>query len=350
MTGQKDIRTIGVLTGGGDCPGLNAAIRAIVVKAHRHGIKVLGIQRGWWGLINAVAKPLTLDDVEDIHKIGGTIIGSSRTNVYKIDDGPARALEGFRKLGLDVLIGIGGEDTLGVAAKLSGEGMPTIAVPKTIDKDLSATDITIGFNTAITIATDAIDRVHTTMRSHHRIGVVEIMGRHAGWMTLMAGMAGGAQAILIPEEEFDMDRVAAIFTRRKEQGKDWGVVAVAEGALPTDLEGFVTQDDTVDSFGHVKLGGIGKKIAKELEKRTGIESRATVLGHIQRGGSPSAYDRIIGTKLGIKAVEMALEGRFGHMAAVRGNDIIPVDVQEAVGKLNTVTPEEFEIAKTFFGL
>ena len=350
MTGERSIKTIGILTGGGDCPGLNAAIRAVVVKAHQLGIYVLGIQRGWWGLLNAEAKPLSLDDVEDIHKIGGTILGSSRTNVYKTEDGPEKAKEGFRTLGLDALIAIGGEDTLGVAAKLTLEGMPTIALPKTIDKDLSETDTTIGFNTAITIATDAIDRVHTTMRSHHRIGVVEIMGRHAGWMTLLAGMAGGAQAILIPEEEFDLNEIANIFIKRKKQGKDWGVIAIAEGALPTELEGFVTQDDTLDSFGHVKLGGIGKKLANEIEKRTGIESRATVLGHIQRGGSPTVYDRILGTKLGVKAIEMILEGKFGHMAAVKGNDIVPVDVQEAVGKLNTVSKEEYEVAKTFFGL
>jgi len=347
---ETSIKTIGILTGGGDCPGLNAAIRAVVVKAHQYGIKVSGIQRGWWGLINAVAEPLSLEAVEDIHKIGGTILGSSRTNVYKVENGPQKAMEGFRKLGLDVLIAIGGEDTLGVAAKLTKEGLPAIALPKTIDKDLSATDTTIGFNTAITIATDAIDRVHTTMRSHHRIGVVEIMGRHAGWMTLMAGIAGGAQAILIPEQRFNMDEIANIFIERKKQGKDWGVIAVAEGALPTELEGFVTQDNSVDAFGHVKLGGIAHKLAKEIEKRTGIEARATVLGHIQRGGSPTVYDRIIGTKLGVKGVEMALEGKFGYMAAVRGNDIVPVPLEEAVGKLNTVPPEEYEIARGFFGL
>lgn len=347
---NNTIQTIGILTGGGDCPGLNPAIRGVVVKAHQHGIRVLGIQKGWWGLINAVAVPLSLQDVEDIHKVGGTILGSSRTNVYKLENGPEMAKDGFRKLGLDVLIAIGGEDTLGVAAKLTNDGLPTIALPKTIDRDLSATDTTIGFNTAITIATDAIDRVHTTMRSHHRIGIVEIMGRHAGWMALMAGMAGGAQAILIPEVRFDLDEIAQIFIKRKEEGKDWGVIAIAEGALPTELEGFITQDDSVDQFGHVKLGGIGKKLAKEIEKRTGIESRATVLGHIQRGGSPTVYDRIIGTKLGVKAVEMALEGTYGHMASVQGNNIVPVDVHEAVGKLNTVPPEEYEIARVFFGL
>jgi 6-phosphofructokinase 1 len=350
MSETSDIRKIGILTGGGDCPGLNAAIRGVVVKAHQHGIRVMGIQRGWWGLLHAEAEELTLDDVQDIHKIGGTILGSSRTNVYGTEEGPERAREGFKKLGIDALIAIGGEDTLGVAAKLTREGMPTIALPKTIDKDLSATDTTIGFNTAITIATDAIDRVHTTMRSHHRIGVVEIMGRHAGWMALMAGMAGGAQAVLIPEVKFDLDEIAQIFIDRKARGMDWGVIAIAEGAQPTDLEGFVTQDDSLDSFGHVKLGGIGKKLAREIEKRTGIESRATVLGHIQRGGSPTVYDRITGTKLGVKAVEMILAGQFGHMAAVRGNDIVPVDVQEAVGRLNTVSPEEYEVARLFFGL
>ena len=349
MTGTN-IKTMGILTGGGDCPGLNAAIRAVVVKAHEYGIRVLGIQRGWWGLLNAVSVPLTLEDVEEIHRIGGTILGSSRTNVYKEENGPQRAMKGFQKLDLDVLIAIGGEDTLGVAARLAAEGLPTIAIPKTIDKDLSATDTTIGFNTAITVAMEAIDRIHTTMRSHHRIGVVEIMGRHAGWMALMAGIAGGAQAILIPEERFDMDEIARIFIERKKKGKDWGVIAVAEGALPTELKGFVTQDDSVDAFGHVKLGGIGKKIAEEIEKRTGIEARATVLGHIQRGGSPTVYDRIIGTKLGVKAVEMAIEGKSGYMAAVRGNDIVAVPLEEAVGKLNTVPPEEYEVAKTFFGL
>jgi len=339
---------VGILTGGGDCPGLNAAIRAAVIKGKKHGIDIVGIRKGWAGLLNTWGAPLTPDDVDEMLKVGGTMLGSSRTNPYKTEEGEAQAKAGFTKLGLDALIAIGGEDTLGVANKLSKAGVPTVAIPKTIDKDLSATDSTIGFNTAVTIATDALDRVHTTMRSHERVGVVEIMGRHAGWMAYIAGLAGGANVILIPEEPFDIDEVCKVFVDRKERGKPYGVVAVAEGALPRDAKEFVTSTDELDDFGHVRLGGIGKKLAKEIERRTGIESRATVLGHIQRGGSPTVYDRVMGTKLGYKAIEMVLAKEFGKLVAYRNENAVAVPLEEAVGKLNTVSEEEYEIAKTFF--
>jgi len=339
---------VGILTGGGDCPGLNAAIRAAVINAEKHGIEMVGIRKGWAGLLNAWGFPLGPNDVECMLKEGGTMLGSSRTNPYKTEGGEAQAREGFVKLGLDALIAIGGEDTLGVANKLSKAGMPTVAIPKTIDKDLSATDSTIGFNTAVTVATDAIDRVFTTMRSHERVGVVEIMGRHAGWMAYIAGIAGGANVILIPEEPFDIDEVCQVFVKRKERGKPYGVVAIAEGAMPKDAQEFVTSTDELDDFGHVRLGGIGKKLAKEIEKRTGIESRATVLGHIQRGGSPTVYDRVMGTKLGYKAIEMVVNREFGKLVAYRNEQAVAVPLEEAVGKLNTVSAEEYEMVKTFF--
>jgi len=339
---------VGILTGGGDCPGLNAAIRAAVIKGSKHGIEVIGIRKGWAGLLNAWGEVLTPEDVDPMLKEGGTMLGSSRTNPYKREDGEKRAIEGFKKLGLHALIAIGGEDTLGVALRLYKAGLPIVAIPKTIDKDLSATDTTIGFNTAVTVATDAIDRISTTMRSHERIGVVEIMGRHAGWMTYIAGLAGGANVILIPEEPFDIEEVCEVFRKRKEEGKPYGVVAVAEGALPKDMKDFVTLSEERDEFGHVRLGGIGKVLAKEIEKRTGMECRATILGHIQRGGSPTVYDRVMGTKLGYKAIELILAKDFGKLVAYRNEKAVSVPLEEAVGKLNTVPKEEYKIAKTFF--
>ena len=346
---MAQIKKVGVLTGGGDCPGLNAAIRAIVYKAREYGVQVIGVHRGWAGLMEVDAHPLTIDEVADIHKEGGTIIYSSRTNPYKDPTGEAKALEGFKKLGLDALIPIGGEDTLGVANKLTKAGLPCVAVPKTIDNDLSATDVTIGFNTAVTIATEAIDRLHTTAKSHNRIMVVEIMGRHAGWMTLISGLAGGAHAILVPEEKFNIVDVVKVIEERKKRGKPYAVIAVSEGALPTDAKDFVTKTKELDAFGHVMLGGIGDALAKELSKRCNMEARAVVLGHTQRGGPPTVYDRILGTKLGYKAMEMVMEGKFGYMAALKGNDAVPVKLEDAVGKLNTVPAKDIALAKTFFG-
>lgn len=340
---------IGVLTGGGDCPGLNAAIRAIVVRGEELGHEIIGIQEGWKGLLEAKGKRLTREEVDAMFKEGGTMLFSSRTNPYKSDDGERRALEGFKKMGLDALIPIGGEDTLGVANKLTKAGLPCVAVPKTIDNDLSATDVTIGFNTAVSIAMEAVDRLHTTTRSHHRVSVVEIMGRHAGWMTYIAGLAGGAHVILIPEEEFDIEEVCRIISERKEKGKTYSVIAVAEGALPKDASAFVTKSKQLDEFGHVMLGGIGDALAKEIEDRTGMTARATVLGHIQRGGSPTVFDRILGLKLGYRAVETVDAKDFGKMIALRGNDAVPVPLEEGVGKLKTVSKEEYGMARSFFG-
>jgi phosphofructokinase-like protein len=340
---------IGVLTGGGDCPGLNAAIRAIVVRGEELGHVIIGIQDGWKGLLEARGKRLTRDEVDAAFKEGGTMLFSSRTNPYKKDDGERLAMKGFEKLGIDALIPIGGEDTLGVASRLTKAGMPCVAVPKTIDNDLSATDVTIGFNTAVSIAMDAIDRLHTTTRSHHRVSVVEVMGRHAGWMTYIAGLAGGAHVVLIPEEKFDIEEVCEVIKGRKDRGKGYSVVAVAEGALPKDAEGFITKSKDVDEFGHVLLGGIGNALAKEIEKRTGITARATVLGHTQRGGRPSVFDRVLGLKLGYRAVEAVHNKDFGKMIALKGNDAVPVALDDAVGQLKVVSKKEYDMAKSFFG-
>jgi 6-phosphofructokinase 1 len=340
---------IGVLTGGGDCPGLNAAIRAIVVRGNELGHEIIGIEDGWKGLMEAKGRKLTRDEVDAAFKEGGTIIFTSRTNPYKKEGGEKAALDGFKKLGLDALIPIGGEDTLGVAQKLTKAGLPCVAVPKTIDNDLSATDVTIGFDTAVSIAMDAIDRIHTTTRSHHRCCVVEVMGRHAGWMTYIAGLAGGAHVILIPEEPFDIEYICKIVSDRKAKAKGYTVIAAAEGALPKDANVFVTKTDKLDEFGHVMLGGIGEALAKEIEKRTGVTTRATVLGHIQRGGSPTVYDRVLGLKLGYRAVEAVQKKQFGTMIAMKGTQAVPVPLEDAVGKLKTVSKEEYQMAKSFFG-
>ena len=340
---------IGVLTGGGDCPGLNAAIRAIFIRASELGHEVVGIEEGWKGLMEAKARKLTRDEVDAAFKDGGTIIFTSRTNPYKMEGGEKAALDGFKKLGLGALIPIGGEDTLGVAQKLTKAGLPCVAVPKTIDNDLDATDTTIGFDTAVSIAMDAIDRIHTTTRSHHRCAVVEVMGRHAGWMTFIAGLGGGAHVILIPEEPFDIDEVCKIVSDRKAKGKGYTLVAVAEGALPKDANVFVTKTDKLDEFGHVMLGGIGDALAKEIEQRTGVTTRATVLGHLQRGGSPTVYDRVLGLKLGYRAVDAVHNKEFGQMIAMKGTKAVPVPLKDAVGKLKTVSKEEYKMARSFFG-
>lgn len=340
---------VGMLTGGGDCPGLNPVIRGIVTKGiKKYGDTMVGLLDGWKGLLEANARPLTLADVETIFDKGGTIIGTSRTNVAKVENGFKIAKESFKKLGLDALIAIGGEDTLGVANKLVKEGINIVACPKTIDNDLSATDFTFGFDTAVNIIMEAIDRVRTTAESHHRVIVVEIMGRHAGWLALWGGLAGGADMILIPEEPFDTDQVCESLKRRKAAGKNYSIVGVAEGALPKDAADFATKDKTIDSFGHVKLGGIGPALAKEIEKRTGFETREVVLGHLQRGGSPTAFDRVLGTRFGVAAIDLVHEKKFGYMVSLQGNKIVPVPIESAVAKLKTVDPDLFEVAKIFF--
>jgi len=342
------VKRIGVLTGGGDCPGLNPTIRAIVRKAIYENISVLGIRNGWRGLIENNSIELDLRSVSGILPKGGTILGTSRTNPYKNKPDLEKVMKNIKTLRLDALVVIGGEDTLGVANKLSNDGVKIVGVPKTIDNDLSCTDFTFGFDTAVNIATEAIDRLHTTAESHHRIMVVEIMGRHAGWIATYAGIAGGADAILIPEVPVKMSEVCAKIKKRHARGKDFSIVVVAEGAKLEDEE-LVLKTQQKDAFGHVLLGGIGHTIGKELERQTGFETRVTVLGHIQRGGTPSAFDRVLATRFGVKAVELVKNGDFGKMVALKGNEIIGVPLKDAVGKLKTVDMNLYEIAKIFFG-
>jgi 6-phosphofructokinase 1 len=340
---------IGILTGGGDCPGLNPVIRAVVRKGLLEGYQVVGIKNGWKGLIENDIMPLNLDAVSGILPKGGTILGTSRTNPYKKAGDLEKAKENFKKIGLYALIAVGGEDTLGVAAKLIKDGISNIVgVPKTIDNDLSCTDYTFGFDTALNTAMDCIDKLHTTAESHHRIIVVEVMGRHAGWIAVEAGIAGGADVILIPEIPIDIEEVCTVIKNRHSRGKTFSIVVVAEGAQfrPEDL---VTQEEELDEFGHVRLGGIGEALADEIEKRTGFETRVSVLGHLQRGGSPTAFDRILGTRFGVKAVELVKNNKFGKMVALSGNKIIDVALEEAVSALKTVDMKLYEIAKVFFG-
>lgn len=342
------IKKIGLLTGGGDCPGLNSVIRAVVRKSHSEGIETVGIKNGWKGLIEKNACTLDLRAVSGILPKGGTILGTSRTNPYKQEGDVKKVIENSKALGLDALIACGGEDTLGVASKLYKEKLNVVGVPKTIDNDLSATDFTFGFDTAVNIATEAIDRLHTTAESHHRIMVVEVMGRCAGWIAVYAGIAGGADAILIPEIPIDIDNVCSILNKRQERGKSFSIVVVAEGAKFKKSD-VITQEEKLDAFGHVRLGGMGHILGEKIEELTGFETRVTVLGHIQRGGTPTAFDRVLGTRVGIKAVEMAMEGKFGMMASLRGNSIIEVLLTEAVGKLKTVDMDLYKIAEIFFG-
>jgi len=291
---------------------------------------------------------LTIDTVSGILPKGGTILGTSRTNPYKKENGVQKVKENFAKMGLDALIAVGGEDTLGVAAKLFKDGINVVGVPKTIDNDLSCTDYTFGFDTALNVATECIDRLHTTAESHHRIIVAEVMGRHAGWIAVEAGIAGGADVILIPELPIDLDEVCAIVNKRHQRGKTFSIVVVAEGAQFKEGT-FVTQEQKLDDFGHVRLGGIGEILGQEIEKRTGFETRVSVLGHIQRGGSPTAFDRVLGTRFGVKAVELLKDRKFGRMAALAGNKIVDVPLSDAVKELKTVDKEFYDIAKVFFG-
>jgi phosphofructokinase-like protein len=341
---------IGILTGGGDCPGLNAVIRAVVRKAAESGIKVIGIKNGWKGLVNADTMDLGIDTVAEILSRGGTILGTSRTNPYKKPEDVAKVIENYKKLKLDALVAVGGEDTLGVANKLVKEnkGLNVVGCPKTIDNDLSGTDCTFGFDTAINIATEAIDRLHTTAASHHRVMVVEVMGRHAGWIALHSGIAGSADFILIPEVPINLNEVCDVLKKQRARGKLYSIVVAAEGA-EFDKGEMVTKVKELDAFGHVMLGGIGDTLAKAIEKNTGFETRSTVLGHIQRGGSPTAFDRVVATKFGIKAVEMIIAKKFGYMASLQGTDVKEVPIDVAVGKLKTVDAKSYELAKTFFG-
>ncbi|MBU1905561.1 MAG: 6-phosphofructokinase [Candidatus Omnitrophica bacterium] len=340
---------VGILTGGGDCPGLNPVIRAVFRKGFQDGHEIIGIRNGWKGLIEKDTFKLDFSAVSGILHKGGTILGTSRTNPYKKEGDLQKVKDNLKALKLDALIAVGGEDTLGVASKLSKEGIANIVgVPKTIDNDLSCTDYTFGFDTAINTAMECIDRLHSTAESHHRIMVVEVMGRHAGWIALEAGMAGGADIILIPEYPIDMEEVCSLLKKRHNRGKTFSIVVVAEGAKFKEGT-MVTQEEKLDAFGHIRLGGIGEKLAKEIEERTGYETRVSVLGYIQRGGSPTAFDRILGTRFGIKAIELVGAKKFGKMVALSGNKIVEVPLEEAVKELKTVDQEFYQIAKVFFG-
>ncbi|MBZ5638192.1 MAG: 6-phosphofructokinase [Acidobacteriia bacterium] len=341
------MKTIGILTGGGDCPGLNAVIRAVVRRAASRGQRVLGIRKGWKGMIEGDRVELTLAATSGILHRGGTILGTSRTNPFKRPEDVSKVEENFGALGLDALVAVGGEDTLGVAARLASAGRPVVGVPKTIDNDLSGTDVTFGFDTAVSIAVEAVDRLHTTAESHDRTIVLEVMGRHAGWIALHTGLAGGADYILVPERAVDVEAVCGAILSRRARGKNFSIIVAAEGAvLP---EGAVTKEVDKDAFGHVLLGGIGERLAKEIERRTGFETRSVALGHVQRGGTPTAYDRWLATRYGVLAADMVDEGKFGMMAALRGGRFEPVPLADAVARLRTVDASLLDLASVFFG-
>jgi len=363
------MKKIGVLTGGGDCPGLNAVIRAVVRKSLQNGWEIIGIKNGWRGLIKGEMELLTDYSVSGILHKGGTIIGTSRTNPFKSEEDTKKLVDNIERAKLDAIVAIGGDDTLGVASKLYKMGINVIGVPKTIDNDLSCTDYTFGFDTAVSIVTEAIDRLHTTAESHHRVIVVEVMGRHAGWIATMGGIAGGADEILIPEVPFDIEEVCGFLKQRYERGKKFSIVVVAEGAKPkkedfsndthrnvdgniTEVGGkgtLVTKSDNIDDFGHVQLGGIANYLSREIERRMNVETRVTNLGHVQRGGTPTAHDRILATRFGIGAVNLIDKEDFGKMVALQGNKIVPVPIDEAVAENKTVDMELYNIAKVFFG-
>ncbi|MGH3713602.1 MAG: 6-phosphofructokinase [Micromonosporaceae bacterium] len=339
---------IGVLTGGGDCPGLNAVIRAVVRKGTtEYGHEFVGFRDGWRGPVEGETRPLGIEQVRGILPRGGTVLGSSRTNPYKIDGGIDALRRNVDELGVEALVAIGGEDTLGVAKRLTDEGIPVVGVPKTIDNDLGATDYTFGFDTAVNIAMEAIDRLHTTAESHHRTVVVEVMGRHAGWIALHSGLAGGANVILVPELPFDLGKVCD-YVEQRFKTRYSPIVVVAEGAVPTE-GGMVTKDEQLDAFGHVRLGGIGQWLADQIEQQTGKEARAVVLGHVQRGGTPTAFDRVLATRFGLHAIDAAHDRDWGKMVALRGTDIVRVPLEEATKELKTVPLERYQEAEVFFG-
>jgi 6-phosphofructokinase 1 len=341
----------GILTGGGDCPGLNAVIRGVVrAGVNRHGHQIIGFRYGWAGILEANTVELTPQNTAGILHRGGTILGTSRTNPYRDGaDGTALVREVLEREGIDGLIPIGGEDTLGVAGRLSADGIPVVGVPKTIDNDLAGTDVTFGFHTAVQIATDAIDRLHTTAESHNRVIVVEVMGRHAGWIAAYSGIAGGADVILVPEREFDVDEVCERIKRRHARGTTFSIVVVSEGATPRDGSGITTAGAKTDAFGHARLGGIAVELEREIEERTGYETRMTILGHVQRGGTPTAYDRVLASRFGVEAARLVDEGRFGSMVALRGTEIVAVPLAQAVTEPKLLDPRLFETAEVFFG-
>ena len=339
--------TIGILTGGGDCPGLNAVIRAVVRRADMLGYRVVGIKNGWLGLVKDMMEPLSLLSVSGILPRGGTILGTSRTNPLKSDADKKQVVENLKKI--DYLIAVGGEDTLGVARALASEGVKAVGVPKTIDNDIEGTDQTFGFDTAVAIVTEAVDRLHSTAESHQRVMVVEVMGRHTGWIATVGGLAGGADCILIPEHPLTIEEICEILEKRHARGRLFSIVVVAEGFKLAGASQLVTKDREVEQFGHVRLGGVGEVIGKEIEKRTGYETRVTVLGHVQRGGSPTAFDRVLGTRYGVAAVDLIEQGKFGEMVSLKGNQITHVPLSQSMRKLKTVDPELIRTAEIFYG-
>jgi phosphofructokinase-like protein len=350
---MRPVPRVGVLTGGGDCPGLNAVIRAVVRRSLDRGWEVVGVRAGWRGLVEGRVQPLGYREISGILPRGGTIVGTSRTNPFKLDGGVEAVLRNFAEERFDALVAIGGEDTLGVAARLYAEhDFPVVGVPKTIDNDLSATDYTFGFDTAVWVATEAIDRLHTTAEAHNRVMVVEVMGRNTGWIAVMSGIAGGADVILIPEQPITVEAACDEIRRRHQRGKDFSIVVVSEGYELTYESGerrLVGEAAETDQFGHLRLGGVGDVLAHEIESRTGYETRVTVLGHVQRGGSPTPRDRVLATRYGLKAADLVQERRFGRMAALHGDRIVDVSLEEATAELKTVPPDWYETARAFFG-
>jgi len=338
---------IGVLAGGGDAPGLNAALKAVVMKSHEYNWEVIGIKRGWAGLIDYDTEPLNPDAVKNIHSQGGIILYTSRTNPFATKSGPQKAIKTMKKLRLDALIAMGGEDTLSVAQRLYRMGIPVIGIPKTIDNDLSGTDYTIGFDTAVSIATDAIDRLRTTEESHQRVIIVEVMGRNTGWIALYAGLAGGAHMILIPEVPYSLKEVYAALKKRHSGGEVYSIIVISEGANPTDLKGAVIRSREKDAFGHMRLGGISQILEKLIEENIGFETRAVALGHIQRSGVPTAHDRVLAARLGMKAVELIKEGKFGLMSSLQGNDIVSFPLKEGIKQRKRVSLELYSLAQSF---
>jgi 6-phosphofructokinase 1 len=340
---------IGILSGGGDAPGINAVIRAVVKKGIlNYDYEVVGIKDGWNGLLEGDYLSLSLKTVSGILPRGGSILGTSRVNPFKTEDGPQRILRNAQDTGIDAVVVIGGDDTLRVAYKMSQFGLECVGVPKTIDNDLSGTDYTFGFNTAVAIATEVLDRLHTTAETHHRVIILEVMGRYTGWIALEAGIAGGADVILIPEKPFDINQVLRYIKRRQKRGRNFSIVVVAEGAKPKGGTEIV-YSKSVDEFGHIRLGGVGYYLGKAIEKQLGIETRVVVLGHVQRGGSPTAYDRVLATRFGIAAIDLVHEKKFERMVAIKGNRIVSVPLKEVVRKKKTVDLELYDIAKVFFG-
>src|SRR3954468_3561134 len=343
----------GILTGGGDCPGLNAVIRAVARRLHTNDWDVVGVREGWRGLVENKLEPLWPREVSGIFARGGRITGTSRTKPFKLDGGFDAVRRNFTENSLDALVAIGGEDTLGVAARLHAEhGFPVVGVPKTIDNDLSGTDYTFGFDTAVWVCTEAIDRLHMTAESHNRVMVVEVMGRHTGWIAVMSGIAGGADVILIPEHPITVEDACSEITRRHARGKDFSIVVVSEGyelKYASGEQRQVTQEEGLDAFGHVRLGGVGDELAREIQERTGYETRVTVLGHVQRGGSPTPRDRVLATRYGLKAADLVLSSSWGRMAALQGDAVLDVSLREATAELKTVPPQWYDVAQAFFG-